>query len=120
MSGFLSWLRNGRTVEHALVAPEDAPSPETLEARLAALISFYRWQEAVFEVPVAGRLLRGTPRRSPARGLLAHLDCALARRARRRWCGCAVTGAASGRRCCCPSRSRRSWTAAPSPDAGDR
>jgi integrase len=74
VSGFLSWLRNGRTVEHALVAPQDAPSPETLEARLAALISFYRWQEAVFEVPVAARLLRGTPRRNPARGLLAHLD----------------------------------------------
>ena len=74
MSGFLSWLRNGRTVEQALVAPQKAPSAETLEARLAALISFYRWQEAVFDVPVAGRLLRGTPRRSPARGLLAHLD----------------------------------------------
>lgn len=74
VAGFLSWLRNGRTVEHALVAPEEAPSPETLEARLAALISFYRWQEAVFSVPVAGRLLRGVPRRSPARGLLSHLD----------------------------------------------
>lgn len=74
VSGFLSWLRNGRTVEHAVVAPQDTPSPETLEARLAALISFYRWQEAVFDVPVAARLLRGAPRRSPARGLLAHLD----------------------------------------------
>lgn len=74
VSGFLSWLRNGRTVEHALVAPAKAPSAETLEARLAAMISFYRWQEAVFDVPVAGRLRRGAPRRSPARGLLAHLD----------------------------------------------
>lgn len=74
VSGFLSWLRNGRTVEHALVAPQKAPSAETLEARLAALLSFYRWQEAVFDVPVAARLLRGAPRRSPARGLLAHLD----------------------------------------------
>ncbi len=74
VAGFLSWLRNGRTVEHALVEPERAPSPETLEARLAALISFYRWQEAVFSVPVAGRLMRGAPRRAPARGLLAHLD----------------------------------------------
>ncbi|MDJ0386238.1 tyrosine-type recombinase/integrase [Streptomyces sp. G-G2] len=74
VAGFLSWLRNGRTVEHALVEPEDAPAPETLEARLAALISFYRWQEAVFSVPVAGRLMRGAPRRAPARGLLAHLD----------------------------------------------
>src|SRR5262245_8795169 len=74
VSGFLSWLRNGRTVEHALVTPEEAPSPETLEARLAALVSFYRWHEGVFGVPVASRLLRGTPRRAPARGLLAHLD----------------------------------------------
>lgn len=74
VAGFLSWLRNGRTVEHALVEPENAPSPETLEARLAALISFYRWQEAVFSVPVAGRVMRGAPRRAPARGLLAHLD----------------------------------------------
>jgi hypothetical protein len=41
---------------------------------LAALLSFYRWQEAVFSVPVAGRLMRGAPRRAPARGLLAHLD----------------------------------------------
>lgn len=74
VAGFLSWLRNGRTVEHTLVAPEQIPEAGTLEARLAALISFYRWQEAVFSVPVAGRLMRGTPRRAPARGLLAHLD----------------------------------------------
>ena len=53
VTGFLSWLRNGRTVEHALVAPQDAPSPETLEARLAALISFYRWQERPAEDPKA-------------------------------------------------------------------
>ena len=55
------------------------PSAETLEARLAALISFYRWQEAVHSVPVAGRLMRGAPRRRPARGLLAHLDARSAR-----------------------------------------
>lgn len=74
VSGFLSWLRNGRTVEHTLVAPADGPSPETLEVRLAAVISFYRWHEAVFGVPVARRLMRGAPRRAPARGLMAHLD----------------------------------------------
>jgi integrase len=74
VAGFLSWLRNGRTVEHALVAPADGPSAETLEARLAAVISYYRWHEAVFGVTVAGRLMRGAPRRAPARGLLAHLD----------------------------------------------
>ena len=75
VSGFLSWLRNGRTVEHTLGAPaEERPSPETLEVRLAAVISFYRWQEAVFGVPVARRLMCGAPRRAPARGLLAHLE----------------------------------------------
>jgi integrase len=74
VTGFLSWLRNGRTAGHALAGPGEAPSAETLEARLAALISFYRWQEAVYSVPVAGRLMRGAPRRRPARGLLAHLD----------------------------------------------
>ena len=74
VAGFLSWLRNGCTVEHALVAPTAGPSAETLEARLAAVISYYRWHEAVFGVTVAERLMRGTPRRTPARGLLAHLD----------------------------------------------
>ena len=45
-----------------------------MHARLAALISFYQWQEAVHSVPVAGRLLRGRAARMPSRGLLAHLD----------------------------------------------
>lgn len=71
---FLSWQRNGRTVEHSLAESGEAPTAATLEARLAALISFYRWHQAVSGVGVAGRLLRGTPRRRPARGLLAHLD----------------------------------------------
>lgn len=74
VSGFLSWLRNGRTVEHAVVAPQHMPAPSTMEARLAAVMSFYRWQEAVFDVPVAGRVLRGPARRMPTRALLAHLD----------------------------------------------
>jgi integrase len=77
VTGFLSWLRNGRTVEHTLVAsgPEvAAPSAETLEARLAAVMSFYSWQQKVFGVSVAGRLMRGVPRHARARGLLAHLD----------------------------------------------
>ncbi len=46
VTGFLSWLRNGRTAEHAVTTAGNAPSAQTLEARLAALISFYRWQEA--------------------------------------------------------------------------
>ena len=52
----------------------EVPSAETLHARLAALISFYQWQEAAHSVPVAGRLLRGRAARMPSRGLLAHLD----------------------------------------------
>ena len=74
VTAFLSWLRNGRTAGHALAGPDEVPSAGTLEARLAALISFYRWQEAVYSVPASGRLMRGAPRRRPARGLLAHLD----------------------------------------------
>ncbi|MFD7846799.1 tyrosine-type recombinase/integrase [Nocardia sp. NPDC059764] len=75
VTAFLSWLRNGRTVERVFATAEGGPSAETLEARLAALISFYRWQAAVHEVPVAAKLLRGAPRRAPARKLLSHLDC---------------------------------------------
>jgi integrase len=74
VTAFVSWLRNGRTVEHTITESGASPSASTLEARLAALISFYRWHQVVFGVPVAGRLLRGTPRRRPARGLLSHLD----------------------------------------------
>jgi integrase len=73
-TAFLSWQRNGRTVEHRLSESDQAPTAATLEVRLAALISFYRWHQAVSGVAVAGQLLRGTPRHRPARGLLAHLD----------------------------------------------
>ena len=91
VTGFLSWLRNGRTVEHALVAPPGAPSAETLEARLAALISFYRWQEAVFGVPVAATAdAWGTAARTRPGGCWLTWTPAR-RRARRRWCGCVVT-----------------------------
>jgi len=33
VSGFLSWLRNGRAAEHALAAPAGVPSAEMLHAR---------------------------------------------------------------------------------------
>lgn len=74
VSAFLSWMRNGRRIERSLVPTSDGPSPETVQARLAAVLSFYTWHEAVSGVAVAGRLLRGAPRRAVARGLLAHLD----------------------------------------------
>lgn len=78
VSSFLSWLRNGRSLVTVLPGTTAGPSAETLEARLAAVISFYRWQAAVNDVGVAGRLLRGAPRWVPARGLLAHLDARVA------------------------------------------
>ncbi|MEV2273580.1 tyrosine-type recombinase/integrase [Nonomuraea africana] len=74
VTAFLSWLRNGRKVQFEAMPQEDRPSDDTLEARLGAVISFYRWQAAVHDVPVARRLLKGAPRRAPARGLLSHLD----------------------------------------------
>jgi hypothetical protein len=61
-------LPPARAVEHTLVSADDGPQAATLESRLAALISFYRWQAAVHDVPVAGWLLRGAPRRVPALG----------------------------------------------------
>jgi integrase len=72
--GVLVVAAHRRTVEHAQTAPSGVPSAETLHTRLAALISFYQWQEAVHSVPVAGRLLRGRAARMPSRGLLPHLD----------------------------------------------
>lgn len=74
VTGFLSWLRNGRTVERAVHSTDVAVSSETLQVRLAAVISFYRWHGAVNDVPAAAKLLRGTTRRGPTRGLLSHLD----------------------------------------------
>jgi hypothetical protein len=71
------------------------------------------WQEAVFAVPVAGRLLRGTPRGHRRAGCWP-IWTPGRRRGRRRWCGCAAAGAGTGLRCRCRSRSRPSWTAAPS------
>jgi hypothetical protein len=114
VSGFLSWLRNGRTVEHSIAREvETSPSPETLEARLAALVSFYRWQGSVNDVPVAGKLLRGRPRRAPARGLLSHLD-ARSEAQPSSLVRVRTVNAATGHRCCCRSRCRRSSTAAQS------
>ncbi|WP_307828335.1 hypothetical protein [Antrihabitans sp. YC2-6] len=56
VTAFLSWLRNGRTVEHSITASGVPPTAATMEARLAALISFYRWHEAVPLQPGWGRL----------------------------------------------------------------
>ena len=47
VTAFLSWQRNGRTLEHSLAESGEVPTAATLEVRLAALISFYRWHQAV-------------------------------------------------------------------------
>lgn len=80
-TAILSWLRNGGTLEHTLMPGSVGPSSETLTVRPAALNSFYSWQDKVFDVPVARRLMRGTARRAPTRGLLAHLDARAAPKA---------------------------------------
>ncbi|MFQ6398039.1 hypothetical protein ACLMAJ_31930 [Nocardia sp. KC 131] len=88
--GFVSWLRNGRTVEHNLVTADTEPSPHTLEARLAALISFCRWQEPSPRCrwPVGCRVAhhgaspRGDCWRTCRRGWLRNPH---------RWCGDPVT-----------------------------
>jgi hypothetical protein len=111
VSGFLSWLCNGRTVEHAVAAPAGVPSADTLHARLAALISFYQWQEASTRCRSRdGCCAGGLPG-------CRHGDCSRTwtrgvRVARHRWSRSAVTGG-TGLRCCCRGRSRRSSTAAP-------
>ncbi|MEU8205810.1 tyrosine-type recombinase/integrase [Streptosporangium sp. NPDC049046] len=75
VSAFVSWLHEGRVYEAKLLSEgsEQPPSQSTLATRLTAVLSFYRWQHLVHDVMVAKRLLKGTPRRTPARGLLAHL-----------------------------------------------
>jgi len=71
---FLAWQRTGRQAD-AGIHVERGLSPATLQSRLAALLSFYQWQEAVHGVPVASKLLKGHPRTGrTGRGLLAHLD----------------------------------------------
>ena len=103
VAGFLSWLRNGRTVEHALVAPEQAPAAGDIggEAGRADLL-----------LPLAGGGLLGAGRGpahargtapGPGPGPAGAPGRPHARRARRRWCGCGDQRHAAGRRCCCPS-----------------
>src|SRR5262249_25177427 len=41
VAAYLSWLRNGRVMEHVLVAETQPPQDASLASRLAALMSFY-------------------------------------------------------------------------------
>jgi hypothetical protein len=73
VAGFLGWLREGR-VDARFGCVVSACSEATVETRLGAVVSFYRWHGAVHDVGVAARLLRGAPLRASGRGLLSHLD----------------------------------------------
>ena len=120
-TAFLSWQRNGRTVEHRLAESDQPPAGATLEVRLAALISFYRWHQAVSGVAVAGRLFE-EHRDTDQPGACWPIWMRVRPRRRRRWCGCDATDVGTGRPCCCRNRFRRSWMAVrssmPSPDRG--
>lgn len=71
---FLAWQRTGRRADAVIGTVPPTLSPATLQNRLAAVLSFYRWQEAVHDVPVAARLYKGCPRWRRNVGLLSHLD----------------------------------------------
>jgi len=96
VSAFVSWMRNGRRVERSLV-PVDGPSPETMQARLAAVVSStrgtkrspaYRWPTGCCVGRRGGQWPGGCLRIwMPARRPL-----------RRRWSGCAA-GVGIARRC---------------------
>ncbi|MET9339070.1 hypothetical protein [Nonomuraea sp. NPDC003804] len=101
MAAFVRWLHDGRHRETVATAPMVAAgaggglSVSTWEARLAAVTSFYRWQEAVHQVTVAHRLLKGASHRAPARGLLAHWPAGV-RWSRPGRSACAVRAGATG------------------------
>ena len=71
---FLAWQRTGRRADAVIGTVPPTLSPATLQNRLEAVLSFYRWQEAVHEVPVAARLYKGRPHWRRNVGLLSHLD----------------------------------------------
>ena len=117
VSGFLSWLRNGRTVEHALVAPQDGAVGGDPGGAVGGVD---------LVLPVAGGRVRGAGRGAaaargtapqPGPGPAGPPGLALARRARRRWCGCADTARAGGRRCCCLSEIQAILDGCAVPDA---
>ena len=76
---FVSWLRTGMPANVAPLHPtaHDAgsPAPSTLEARLAAVVSFYRYQHDVGGHGAAlARASVAPGRRRPYRSFLAHLE----------------------------------------------
>jgi site-specific recombinase XerD len=79
LAGFVTWLREGTPPGVVLLDPAAAagrrPSEATLAARLAAVVSFYRYHyDAHGVAPALARAWSGPPRRSRYRAFLAHLD----------------------------------------------
>ena len=79
LAGFVAWLRQGTPPGVVLLDPSAAAPPRlaesTLAARLAAVVSFYRYHHDAHGVaPALARAWSGPPRRSRYRAFLAHLD----------------------------------------------
>ena len=79
LAGFVAWLRQGIPPGVALLDPAAAAPPRlaesTLAARLAAVVSFYRYHHDAHGVAAAlARAWSGPPRRGRYRAFLAHLD----------------------------------------------
>jgi integrase len=75
-AGFLSWMRAGGGPISRIGAIDSAaiPAATTLESKIAAIVSFYRWHAANTGVPVVKKLLSGVPRHRSSKDLLAHLQ----------------------------------------------
>lgn len=74
---FVLWLRTGVPggVSRLPVGPAPRVSAEsTVSARVAAVLSFYRYHDEVHQVPVAGRLYRAGTRGGGYAPALAHLQ----------------------------------------------
>jgi integrase/recombinase XerD len=79
LAAFVPFLASLRTGEQAGVTRlpvgehADGPAESTVALRVTAVLSFYRYQAEVHQVPVAGRLYRLGGRRGPYVPGLAHL-----------------------------------------------
>ena len=105
LRAFVTWLRTGFSPGVAPIAPEadagPAPAEATVGARLAAVVSFYRFQHDVHGHGAAlARASMRQVRPGRYRPMLVHLEGRRDGRARR----CARSGRVATGRCLCTSR----------------
>jgi len=116
LRAFLTWLATGLSPPVTPLLRSDPVAPRmaesTVSARLAAVVSFYRYQHDVHGRGAAiARASAGPARRGRYRPMLVHLDGR--RRTPSSRCGCAVHLRAH-RRCSARPRWLPSWMGAPS------